>query len=82
MLSLMKHDLDISDDEVTPEYVLKHLCIIGDVDECIRQLRALWDVTGGFGTLLMMAHDWDDRAKWMRSMELLAKEVVPALPTV
>ena len=53
----MKHDLDIPDDEVTPEYVLKHLCIIGDVDECIRQLHALWDVTGGFGTLLMMA-EW------------------------
>ena len=81
-LNLMKHDLDIPDDEVTPEYVLKHLCIIGDVDECIRQLHALWNVTGGFGTLLMMAHDWDDRAKWMRSMELLAKNVVPALPTV
>jgi hypothetical protein len=30
----------------------------------------------------MIAHDWDDKAKWQRSMELLAKEIVPALPTL
>jgi limonene 1,2-monooxygenase len=47
----------------------------------VRQLRAIWDQTGGFGTLLMIAHDWDDRTKWLRSMELLAREVVPALPS-
>ena len=82
MLHLMKHDPNIPDDEVTPEYLVKQLCIVGDVDECIRQLMELWDVTGGFGTLLMIAQDWDDKAKWLRSTELLAKEVLPALPTV
>ena len=30
-----------------------------------------------FGVLLMIAHDWDDPARWKRSMELLAKEVMP-----
>ncbi len=82
MLHLMKHDPSTPDDAVTPEYLMKHLCIIGDVDSCIRQLQSLWNQTGGFGTLLMIAHDWDDKAKWVRSMELLAKEVVPALPTI
>jgi hypothetical protein len=57
----------IADCEVTPEYALKHLSIIGDPPECIRRLRALWEETGGFGTLLMIAQDWDDWAKWVRS---------------
>jgi limonene 1,2-monooxygenase len=67
---------------VTPEYILRHLCIIGDVDTCIRRLHDLWDITGGFGTLLMIAHDWDDKEKWLRSTRLLSQEVVPALPDV
>ena len=82
MLHIVKHNLDVSDNEVTPEYMMKHDLIIGDVDECIRQLQDTWEVTGGFGTLLMIAHDWDDKAKWIRSMELLANEVVPMLPVI
>ena len=82
LLDIMKMHPDMSDDEVTPEYVLKNICIIGDVEECVRQLEDLWEATGGFGTLLMIAHDWDDKARWMQSMNLLADEVVPALPSV
>ena len=81
MLHLVKHDLAVTDEEVTPEYILKHLCIVGDVDSCIHQLQQLWQQTGGFGTLLMIAHDWDDKAKWVRSMERLTREVLPALPS-
>ena len=82
MLALIKQDPDMPDDELTLEYILKNNCIIGDVDECIRQLEVVCDVTGGFSTLLMITQDWDDKAKWVRSMELLAREVVPALPTI
>jgi alkanesulfonate monooxygenase SsuD/methylene tetrahydromethanopterin reductase-like flavin-dependent oxidoreductase (luciferase family) len=82
MLHLVKHDLTVSDDQVTPEYILKHLCIVGDVQSCIRQLKQLWERTGGFGTLLMIAHDWDNKDKWVRSMQRLAEEVVPALPSI
>jgi alkanesulfonate monooxygenase SsuD/methylene tetrahydromethanopterin reductase-like flavin-dependent oxidoreductase (luciferase family) len=82
MLSIVKHDPAVPDDDVTVEYCLKNLCIIGDPDECGRQLRQVWDVTGGFGTLLMIAHDWDDKLKWLRAMHLLAKEIVPALPSL
>jgi len=80
MLHLVKHDLEVRDEDVTPEYILEHLCIVGDVNDCIFQLQRLWEQTGGFGTLLMIAHDWDDKGKWVRSVELLAREVVPALP--
>lgn len=82
MLHIAKHDPDIPDTDVTPEYLLRHLSIIGDVDECIGQLEEMWETTGGFGTLLMIAQDWDDKGKWLRSMELLANSVVPALPTL
>ncbi len=75
-----KEDPNMPDDAVTPEYCVKKLAIVGDVEECIRRLREVWEQTGGFGTLLMIAHDWDDKAKWIRSMELLINEVIPALP--
>ena len=45
-----------------------------------RQLMNVWEHARGFGTLLMIAHDWDDKTKWTRPMVLLAKEVVPRLP--
>ena len=51
-----------------------------DSEHVTQELLKLWDRTGGFGTLLMIAHDWDDKEKWVRSMERLAHEVLPALP--
>ncbi len=82
ILHLVKAHPDVPDDDVTVEYFLRQLGIIGDRDSVLRQLQDLWTLTGGFGTLLMMAHDWDDKAKWVASMETLAKEIVPALPTL
>jgi alkanesulfonate monooxygenase SsuD/methylene tetrahydromethanopterin reductase-like flavin-dependent oxidoreductase (luciferase family) len=82
MLHIMKHDPEVPDAEVTPEYLVKNLCIVGDAKSCVDQLEGLWETTGGFDTLLMIAHDWDDRPLWERSMDLLAKEVVPKLPSV
>ena len=79
MSHLMKADPDMPDEELTPEYFIRNVCIIGDVRECTAQLHSLWQETGGFGTLLMITHDWDDKAKWLRCMDLLANEVVPSL---
>ncbi|MBI2506295.1 MAG: LLM class flavin-dependent oxidoreductase [Candidatus Latescibacteria bacterium] len=81
-LNLIKHDPELPDAAVTPEYMLEHQCIIGDAKGCIDKLQQVWETTGGFGTLLMIAHDWDDREAWRRSMRLLAEEVAPALPTL
>ncbi|MEC7841381.1 MAG: LLM class flavin-dependent oxidoreductase [Candidatus Latescibacterota bacterium] len=80
MLSLMKRDPQMPDEAVTPEYCMDELAIVGDVDECARQLNELYEVSGGFGTLLMIAQDWDDKEKWHQSIERLAKDVVPQLP--
>ena len=79
VLQVMKEHPDHPDEEITVEYALGRLCIIGSAATCSERLRALQEVTGGFGTLLMIAHDWDDRARWIRSLELLARTVVPAV---
>lgn len=79
-LSLMKRDPALPDAAVTPDYCLRELCIVGDAAGVTEQLRALHDELGGFGTLLMIAHDWDDKPKWLASMARLARQVVPKLP--
>ena len=79
-LPLMKRDETMPDEEVTGDYCLRELAIIGDTAEVTERLRALHDDTGGFGTLMMIAHDWDREAVWRASMERLARDVVPRLP--
>ncbi len=71
---------DLPDSALTPEYMVENFWIVGDPDECARQIRALHEDTGGFGTLLILCHDWgENRPKGLRSLELLAKEVLPQL---
>lgn len=82
MTSLVKTDPSTPDSDITPEYMLKNHCIIGDSKTCIRRIEELWETTGGFGTLLMIAHDWDDRAKWLKSMDSLTNDVAPKLPSL
>ena len=80
MLDLPKRDPEMPDEALDAEYFIDHIAIVGGVDTVKRKLQDLYDVTGGFGTVLMIAHDWDDKAKMRRSMELMAKEVIPQLP--
>ena len=59
--------------------MMKEQVIAGDPDECVRQLLRMIEETGEFGTLIMTAHDWDDREAWITSLELFAQEVMPKL---
>lgn len=75
-----KIDPEMPDEELTPEYMLENFWIVGDPDECTQKIRDLYDQVGGFGVLLPQTHDWGrDQSKWNRSMELMAKEVLPGL---
>ena len=68
------------DEAVTPEYMLQNFWIVGDPDECANKIRELYRDSGGFGTLLLQTTDWGkDTNKGHRSLELMAKEVLPAL---
>ena len=53
--------------------------IAGNVDEVLRRLLGLIEETGPFGTLILMGYDWDDKKSWVHSMELFARELMPAL---
>ena len=79
-LSALKYDPDLPDEAITPEYMLDQFWIVGDPDEVTRKIRKLYDDVGGFGVLLPLCHDWGrNRDQWYRSMELMTKEVQPAL---
>ena len=67
------------DEDVTLEYLAENVWIVGSVEDVTEKIRALYDETGGFGHLLAIGHEWKPKDKWMRSMELLANEVIPAL---
>ncbi len=53
--------------------------IYGSPETVVKRLLAFREKTGDFGTLLMAAHDWQNKAAMKRSMELMAKDVMPAL---
>ena len=50
---------------------------IGTPDDAIEGIQKLLDVSGGFGGMLGLAHDWADRQKTLRSFELFARYVAP-----
>ena len=54
------------------------LACIGNPDDCIRHFERLWKGSGGgFGGVLLLAHNWADWAATKRSYELMARYVHP-----
>jgi limonene 1,2-monooxygenase len=51
--------------------------IVGTPDDAIARIRQLQDATGGFGGMLMLAHEWATREKTLHSYELWARYVAP-----
>jgi limonene 1,2-monooxygenase len=51
--------------------------VIGTPDEALGVLESLWEKSGGFGTILMLAHDWADWEATKCSYELMARVVLP-----
>jgi alkanesulfonate monooxygenase SsuD/methylene tetrahydromethanopterin reductase-like flavin-dependent oxidoreductase (luciferase family) len=78
-IAMWKRDPKQADSECALDYFMSDVVIAGDPDEVARQVAALREQIGPFGTLILTAHDWDDRERWLRSLDLFAREVVPAL---
>jgi alkanesulfonate monooxygenase SsuD/methylene tetrahydromethanopterin reductase-like flavin-dependent oxidoreductase (luciferase family) len=78
-LGMWKADPAMTDAAVNLDYFMERMIIAGDPDEVARQIRQLRRQVGPFGTLVLVAHDWDDRARWLRSLELFANDVAPQL---
>ena len=59
--------------------MLDAMVVAGSPGTVTQKLVAFREEVGDFGTLIATAHDWDDEARWRRSMRLLADEVMPNL---
>ena len=79
MLDLVKVDPAMPDSEVSVEYLLDNIWIVGDPDEVTETLHRLRQDVGGFGTLLVIAHEWQPKEPWVHSMTLLRERVLPRL---
>jgi alkanesulfonate monooxygenase SsuD/methylene tetrahydromethanopterin reductase-like flavin-dependent oxidoreductase (luciferase family) len=74
-----KVDPQMPDEAVTLEYLCDNIWIVGDVDEVTAKIRRLYKDVGGFGTLLVIGHEWGADGGGQRSAGLLAEEVLPRL---
>lgn len=77
--NLFKSDQSAPDSAVTVADVVDKLVIWGTPDKVAEDLLAFRETVGPFGTLLNAGHDWQDKALAIRSMELLAEKVMPAV---
>ncbi len=73
-----KRDQAMPDSECQLDYLMTEQIMAGSVESVLERLLALYEETGPFGTLVLMSYDWDDKRAWLRSMELFAKELMPA----
>ena len=79
LMKLMKNDPEMADEDVTIEYLLDNVWIVGGPEDVADQIRALHEEVGGFGVLLAMGHEWEPREDWTHSFELLANDGMPRL---
>ncbi len=74
-----KLDPAMPDEAVDVDYMMENVWIVGDPMECEDKIRALHEVTGGFGTLLSVTADSDDASWDHQSLQLLAEKVGPRI---
>jgi alkanesulfonate monooxygenase SsuD/methylene tetrahydromethanopterin reductase-like flavin-dependent oxidoreductase (luciferase family) len=73
-----KHDNAVTDEEVTPEYLIEQSWLVGSPATVAEKVMGLYRQVGGFGAILMMGADCaDDPRPWLKSLRLMAEEVMP-----
>ncbi len=78
VIQFLKHDENVADSDVTPEYCARHNWLIGSPTTVVEKIERMYDEVGGFGSLLLFCFDYSENPQaWHHSMELLAKEVIP-----
>ncbi len=77
--NLFKADQKAPDSSVTTEGAVGDLVIWGTPDKVADDLLAFRETVGDFGTLLYAGFDWVDKGLGIRSMELMAEKVMPAV---
>ena len=78
-MGILKQDPDMADADVTSEYMMDNVWVVGSREEVVEKLAKLNDDMGGFGVLLAMGHEWEPRGPWTESMGMLIQDVMPKL---
>ncbi len=78
-VDMWKRDENQSDTDCNLDYFVDDVIIAGDPPTVTEKILQLREEVGDFGTLVLVAHDWDDKVRWQKSLELFAKEVLPAV---
>ncbi|MGH3521768.1 MAG: LLM class flavin-dependent oxidoreductase, partial [Mycobacterium sp.] len=63
--------------EFVEDYAAKGNCCIGTPEDAIGYIEDLVDRAGGFGTFLLLGHDWASPQATFHSYELFARKVIP-----
>lgn len=58
-------------------YISSGSVVVGTPDDAIAYIEGLLEQSGGFGTFLLLGHDWANPEATMRSYRLFAREVIP-----
>lgn len=67
----------LSPTEFVEAYADTGTVVIGTPDDAIAYIEGLVEQSGGFGTFLLLGHDWADPAATLHSYELFARYVMP-----
>jgi alkanesulfonate monooxygenase SsuD/methylene tetrahydromethanopterin reductase-like flavin-dependent oxidoreductase (luciferase family) len=79
-LFLFKSDPTMPDEDITIDWLMDNIWLVGSPDDVARRIRELHAQVGGFGTVLQLTYDWGEGEECnRRNMGLLAKEVIPQL---
>jgi limonene 1,2-monooxygenase len=52
---------------------------IGTPDDLVERIKSVFDISGGFGTVVGFVHDWANPENTMRSWDMVARYVVPEI---
>jgi limonene 1,2-monooxygenase len=64
-------------EERCEQYIRTGHAIIGSPDDVIARIEELQQMSGGFGCILQLAHNWADFPQTLKSYELMARFVMP-----
>jgi alkanesulfonate monooxygenase SsuD/methylene tetrahydromethanopterin reductase-like flavin-dependent oxidoreductase (luciferase family) len=79
LASLLKRDPAMPDEAIDLEYLADNVWLAGSPDTVARRIHDLQEQTGGFGYLIITCYDATaERQAWEQSLQLIAREVVPA----
>jgi alkanesulfonate monooxygenase SsuD/methylene tetrahydromethanopterin reductase-like flavin-dependent oxidoreductase (luciferase family) len=78
-MAATKIEPSMPDEAVDVDYMMEHMWIVGDPEECADRIRRLYETVGGFGTLLAITQDSENPEWDHRSLQLLIEAVGPRL---